>query len=63
MNKLFISSDERWPFFTLDDPELWAANEIPPVELSDADYADYKRVMAEFEAWQDRIEVMDRSSA
>jgi len=50
--KASIDMDEWWPVYTFDfDPR-----EAETVEVTDADRADYERVMAEFKAWQQRIE-------
>jgi len=61
MITLFISESD-FPFLTLKDTrgdDFYArlAEECPKdtLQLSEADYADYQRVMAEFEAWQDKI--------
>jgi len=57
--KLFIDSDEKYPFWELVEMECGGIHPNFPtvsVELSDDQAADYKRVMSEFQKWQDYIE-------
>jgi hypothetical protein len=64
--KLWITKDEWWPVFELiTAEESWRSGSEPSVEVSEDDYADYQRVMAEFSAWQDRLDELQspRSSA
>lgn len=44
--------DEFWPSHTLVEVD----SGMYSVELSDEEAADYRRVMAEFKAWQHRLE-------
>lgn len=51
--KFYIKRGEWYPVYTLHRKQDFIEIEI---EISEADYADYKRVMKEFDDWQDRLE-------
>lgn len=56
---IFLDWCERYPFYFLDgDADM---RDRKSVSLTDSEYADYKRVMAEFDAWQDKMNAMRRS--
>ena len=49
-------SDEWYPVFGLIDRDTDdSVREEFTIELSDEDYADYERMMAEFDEWQKRL--------
>lgn len=54
--ELFLDWYERYPFYFLDEDA-----DGKSVSLTDSEYADYKRVMAEFDAWQDKMRAMRQS--
>lgn len=53
----YFDLDEWYPVFTLRDEKYnWDWND--PVELSEAEIADFERVLREFRAWQKRLEAL-----
>jgi hypothetical protein len=51
--KLYILHDERYPDHCLENRPGYMGN--PPVEISEAEFADYERVCREYEMWQEKL--------
>jgi hypothetical protein len=51
--KINVSRCEYWPYYGLDD-ELPQTG--PWIDLTEAELKEYKNVMSEFRAWQERLQ-------
>ncbi len=59
--KLYLRASEEYPVYSLTEapPHRLPWTKPNEVELTDAEWADYQRVTAEFQAWQDRLHATD----
>jgi len=55
--KVNWETDEWYPVYSLEPYKGWDGSMI---EISDAEWEDYNRVMEEFNAWQDKIRSFDK---
>ncbi len=54
--KVVINVDEQYPFYTTNPPSEFEKKYKPTLyDITRNEYSDYKRVMAEFDAWQERL--------
>jgi len=53
--KVHYDEDEWYPVYSLYKNKQWHDT---PVEITDAEWADYNRVMDEFAVWQEKIEML-----
>lgn len=62
--KLYIQTDEYYPFHTLDDPsnDRYIGDYQTEIELTDEQYSDYISVMNKFGDWQEKLNYMDKAS-
>jgi hypothetical protein len=51
--KLFLDADDRYPDFSVNN------RRGVPIELTPEELVDWKRVCAEYNAWQERFEQMN----
>jgi hypothetical protein len=55
--KVYADEDEYYPFWTLREASSddSARKKADYKDISDEEFAEYKRIMAEFEAWQEKL--------
>jgi hypothetical protein len=50
--KVYVDAIEEYPVFKVDETPMPGAHEV---EMSDDDFAEWRRVEAAYDAWQERL--------
>lgn len=53
---VYVNCDERYPDYTLSETPQYTGH-IETIEITPKEWADYQRVLGEYEAWSQKIRV------